>query len=265
MLGSLPLRPLQDARPGRSAAAGARALVIAGRRAAAAVDGRGRGGPDLAPRPQNRARELQNLPSNVRHARAILAERASEIAAAHDSVERRGARTAARSRRRAWAGSSRSPRGATEEPRLIVLRYAGGGERRDARPGRQGASPSTPAASRSSRRPEMQEMKMDMSGGAAVLEAVAAIAELALPISIVAVRARDREHAGRVGDQARRHHHAAQRQDGRGQQHRRRGPPDPRRRARPTACASSGAERDRRPRDPDRRGRRRARLDLRRR
>ena len=45
------------------------------------------------------------------------------------------------------------------------------------------------------------------------------------------MRARDREHAQRDGDQARRHHHPAQRQDGRGQQHRRRGPPDPRRRA----------------------------------
>ena len=49
------------------------------------------------------------------------------------------------------------------------------------------ASPSTPAASRSSPRRGMQEMKMDMSGAAAVLEAVSAIAKLEVPINILAV------------------------------------------------------------------------------
>ena len=44
----------------------------------------------------------------------------------------------------------------------------------------------------------MQEMKMDMSGGAAVLEAVAAIAELGLPIDLLAVVPVDREHAVRA-------------------------------------------------------------------
>ena len=40
---------------------------------------------------------------------------------------------------------------------------------------------------------------MDMSGGAAVLERSAAIAELELPLNVVAVRARDGEHAERNG------------------------------------------------------------------
>ena len=39
---------------------------------------------------------------------------------------------------------------------------------------------------------------MDMSGGAAVLEAVGAIAELGLPLDIVAVDPGDREHAVRA-------------------------------------------------------------------
>ena len=69
--------------------------------------------------------------------------------------------------------------GIAEEPKLIVLRYSGGGAAPPSAWSARG-SPSTPAASRSSRRPAMQEMKMDMSGGAAVLEAFAAIAELGL-------------------------------------------------------------------------------------
>ena len=98
---------------------------------------------------------------------------------------------------------------------------------------------------------KMQEMKMDMSGGAAVLEATAAIAELGLAGRPGRGRAGDREHAERDGDAARRHHHAAQRQDGRGEQHRRRGPADPRRRA--DLVRAPGRRADRRPRDADRR------------
>ena len=104
---------------------------------------------------------------------------------------------------------------------------------------------------------------MDMSGGAAVLEAIAAIAELGLPLELVAVRAGDREHAERDGHQARRHHHPAERQDGRGEQHRRRGAADPRRRAH-LLRARARRRPSRRHRHADRRRRGRARLDLRR-
>ena len=46
------------------------------------------------------------------------------------------------------------------------------------------ASPSTPAASPSSRRPSMNEMKSDMAGAAAVVQATCAIARLKLPVKV---------------------------------------------------------------------------------
>ena len=76
--------------------------------------------------------------------------------------------------------------GTAEEPQLIVLRYEAGGDGRPLAWSAR-ASPSTRAASRSSPSGGMQEMKMDMSGAAAVLEAVRAIAKLELPINILAV------------------------------------------------------------------------------
>ena len=179
----------------------------------------------------NRARELQNLPSNVATP-TYLAERAEELAAEHETPVASRCSAAkeivAQGDGRARGGLAGHRRGAAADRAPLRGRRRG----RDARPGRQGRSPSTPAASRSSPPQGMQEMKMDMSGGAAVLEAVGAIAELELPIDLIAVDPLDREHAERPRDQARRHHHPAQRQDRRGQQHRRRGPADPRRRAR---------------------------------
>ncbi len=43
----------------------------------------------------------------------------------------------------------------------------------------------------------MDEMKFDMSGGATVLGALRAAAELTLPINVVVIIAACREHAGR--------------------------------------------------------------------
>ena len=76
--------------------------------------------------------------------------------------------------------------GSEEEPQLIVLRYSGGGNGPTLGLVGKGVTFDTggisikPSAG-------MQEMKMDMSGAAAVLQAVAAIAELALPVDLVAV------------------------------------------------------------------------------
>ena len=83
-------------------------------------------------------------------------------------------------------GLARSARAAREEPQLIVLRYeaaaaaptlglVGKGVTFDS-----GGISIKPSAG-------MEEMKMDMSGAAAVLEAVAAIAELGLPVNLIAV------------------------------------------------------------------------------
>jgi len=138
----------------------------------------------IATEAENRARELQNLPSNVATP-SFLADRAREIAAGDDrltvevlereEIERLG-----------MGGLTAVSRGSAEEPRMIVLRYRGGADGSEllALVGKavtfdSGGISIKPSA-------QMHEMKMDMSGGAAVLEAVAAIAELGLPVNILA-------------------------------------------------------------------------------
>jgi leucyl aminopeptidase len=133
---------------------------------------------------QNRARELQSLPANVATP-SYLAQRAAEIDAAHEAVtvETLGPKEIAE---RGMGGLEAVGRGTAEEPRLIVLRYGGGGGGGTlgivgkAVTFDSGGISIKPSAS-------MHEMKMDMSGGAAVLEAIAAIASLAVPLEIVAV------------------------------------------------------------------------------
>ncbi len=76
--------------------------------------------------------------------------------------------------------------GTYDEPRLIVLRYDGGGDGPHlgyvgkAVTFDTGGISIKPAA-------KMHEMKFDMSGGAAVIESIGAIAELGLPVKITAV------------------------------------------------------------------------------
>ena len=133
----------------------------------------------------NRARELQDLPANV-VTPTYLAERALEIAVALEAVEAE-VLDRARISELAMGGLEAVSKGSAEEPALIVLRYSGGAE---------GAAPVglvgkavTFDTGGISIKPslKMEEMKMDMSGGAAVLESMAAIAELGLPLNVVAV------------------------------------------------------------------------------
>jgi leucyl aminopeptidase len=133
---------------------------------------------------QNRARELQSTPANVATP-TYLAERAEEIAAgsAALSVEVLGPKKIAAKK---MGGIVAVSQGSAQEPRLIVLRYAGGGSGPTLGLVGKGVTFDTggislkPGAG-------MHEMKMDMSGAAAVLEAVAAIAELALPVELIAI------------------------------------------------------------------------------
>jgi leucyl aminopeptidase len=133
---------------------------------------------------QNRARELQSLPSNVATP-SYLADRAREIAAGHDPVS---AEVFGRDwlAEKGMGGLLAVGQGSEEEPRLIVLRYTGGGNGPTLGLVGKGVTFDTggisikPSAG-------MHEMKMDMSGAAAVLEAVAAIAELELPVDLLAV------------------------------------------------------------------------------
>jgi leucyl aminopeptidase len=132
----------------------------------------------------NRARELQNLPANELNP-AALAGRATEIAADHGAVEVEVLDRAAIVDRR-MGGLVAVSAGAAAEPRLIALRYEGGGA--GERIGLVGKSVTFDSGGISIKpAARMHEMKMDMSGGAAVLETVAAIAELGLELDLVAV------------------------------------------------------------------------------
>ncbi len=132
----------------------------------------------------NRARELQALPANV-VTPTYLADRAREIADTHDSVD---VEVLGRDEisKLGMGGLVSVSQGSAQEPQLICLRYAGGGSGGEtiglvgkAVTFDTGGISIKPSA-------KMEDMKMDMSGGAAVLEAIAAIAELEVPTSVVA-------------------------------------------------------------------------------
>jgi leucyl aminopeptidase len=133
---------------------------------------------------QNRARDLQNTPANFATP-GFLADRAEAIDAEYDSVS---VDVLGREEIVAMGmgGLAAVSQGSAEGPRLIVLRYAGGGSGPTLGMIGKGVTFDTggislkPGAA-------MHEMKFDMSGAAAVLEAVAAIAELELAIDVVAV------------------------------------------------------------------------------
>jgi len=133
---------------------------------------------------QNAARDLQNTPANVATP-SFLAARAEQIAAEHAALEvevldREAIAT------RGMGAFAAVAQGTYEEPRLIVLRYTGGsngphlGFVGKAVTFDTGGISLKPGA-------KLAEMKFDMSGGAAVLEAVNAIAALGLPVTITAV------------------------------------------------------------------------------
>ncbi len=132
----------------------------------------------------NRARDLQNLPANVCDP-AFLGDRASEIVASYENLEfeilgRERLET------EGMGGILAVTAGSDKEPALVVLRYNGGGSGPTLGLVGKGVTFDSggisikPAAG-------MELMKKDMSGGAAVLEATAAIAELKLPINVIAV------------------------------------------------------------------------------
>jgi leucyl aminopeptidase len=137
----------------------------------------------IAAESENFARELQDLPSNV-VTPSYLAGRARAIAEEHETVtcEVMGREQI---KEKGMGGLVAVSQGTAEEPQLIVLRYQGGGEETLGVVGKgvtfdSGGISIKPAGS-------MHEMKMDMSGAAAVIEAVSAIAKLEIPIDILAV------------------------------------------------------------------------------
>ncbi|MEA2275872.1 MAG: leucyl aminopeptidase [Solirubrobacteraceae bacterium] len=131
-------------------------------------------------RAQNLARELQDTPANDLTPRA-LGERAREIQGVE--VEVHGRDFLAEQGMGAFLSVAQ---GSDHEPALIVARYDGGGDGPllglvgKAVTHDTGGLSIKPAAS-------MHEMKFDMSGGAAVLGALQAIAALRLPVRVLAV------------------------------------------------------------------------------
>jgi leucyl aminopeptidase len=129
---------------------------------------------------QNFARELQDTPANDLTPTA-LAERAQEIAGVEVEVHGRDWML-----EQGMGALLAVAQGSDHEPAVIVARYDGGGEGPliglvgKAVTHDTGGLSIKPAAS-------MYEMKFDMSGGAAVLGAVRAIAELELPVRVLAV------------------------------------------------------------------------------
>jgi leucyl aminopeptidase len=132
----------------------------------------------------NAARDLQNTPANVATP-TFLADRAKAIADGHDalSFEALGPDEI---KSRGMGAFESVARGAHEEPRLIVLRYDGGGD--GPHLGFVGKAVTFDTGGISIKPAgKMHEMKFDMSGGAAVIESMGAIAELGLPVKITAV------------------------------------------------------------------------------
>jgi leucyl aminopeptidase len=134
---------------------------------------------------QNDARDLQNLPANV-GTPELLAARAEEITGAHEALslevfDRAGIEDLGMG---AFASVAQ---GTYVEPRLIVMRYRSEGA----------TSPHLALVGKAvtfdtggiSIKPsgKMHEMKFDMSGGAAVLEAMGALATLGVQAHVTAV------------------------------------------------------------------------------
>jgi leucyl aminopeptidase len=133
----------------------------------------------------NDARDLQNRPANdltptalAAHATALAADLEALSVEVEGREEIRG---------RGMGAFAAVAQGSEQEPALITLRYDGPGA----------GSPKLGFVGKAvtfdsggiSLKPgaKMAEMKFDMSGGAAVIEAVAAIARLRLPVALVAV------------------------------------------------------------------------------
>jgi len=133
----------------------------------------------------NRARDLSNAPPNELTPEQ-LAERAAEFAkAAGAEAEALGRKEIEKLGMGAFAAVAQ---GADNEPRLIVLRYDPPGARGDVTLGLVGKAVTFDTGGISLKPSlHMENMKGDMSGGAAVIAATCAIADLQLPVRVLAV------------------------------------------------------------------------------
>jgi leucyl aminopeptidase len=157
----------------------------------------------LVARAANRARDLANAPANELTPER-LGERAEQIAAAqeHLSAEALGPDRIRELEMGAFAGVAQ---GSDTPARLIVIRYEPPEPRGDLVLGLVGKAITFDTGGISIKPAAyMEDMKGDMAGGAAVIEGTGAIAELGLPLRVVAVVAATENmpggHAYRPGD-----------------------------------------------------------------
>ncbi len=133
---------------------------------------------------QNRARDLGNTPANDLPP-AGLAAYAEELASRFDSLSVTVLDEAA-IREAGMGAFAAVAQGSRQEARLIRIDYRGS-EDGDV-VGLVGKAVTFDSGGLSLKTPAtMHEMKFDMAGGAAVLEAVAALAELQVPVRVIAV------------------------------------------------------------------------------
>ena len=149
----------------------------------------------------NRARDLSNAPANEMTPER-LAERASELAPDGVEVEALGREQIVELSMGAFAGVAQ---GAHNEPRLIVMRYEPAGAKTDVTLGLVGKGVTFDTGGISLKPSlSMENMKGDMSGGAAVIAGMCAIADLKVPLRVLAVIAATENmpsgHAYRPGD-----------------------------------------------------------------
>src|SRR5438552_6573145 len=135
----------------------------------------------------NRARDLVNSPPNETNPER-LAERAAEIASQAEHVEA-DALGPDQIREQGMGALAAVAQGSDNEPRLVVLRYEPPQPtNKDLVLGLVGKAITFDTGGISLKPSlHMEDMKGDMAGGAAVLEATGAIADLGLPIRVISV------------------------------------------------------------------------------
>ncbi|MGC8521153.1 MAG: leucyl aminopeptidase [Steroidobacteraceae bacterium] len=178
---------INDLKTGKKPKAAALSQVLAGpvTRAAAAAVARGLAHGEALARAANVQRDLGNLPGNICTPR-YLAEQARGLARRHRSLRVRVLDE--RAMRREKMGCLLAvAQGSNEPPRLIVIEHRGGksGEPPVVLVGKgvtfdSGGISLKPGA-------DMDEMKYDMSGAAAVLASLSFAAEVKLPLNVVGI------------------------------------------------------------------------------
>ena len=135
---------------------------------------------------QNRARDLGNTPGNDLTP-AVLAEYAAGLAARQERLSLE-VLDETQIRQAGMGAFAAVAQGSAQEARLIKVTYVGPGAQQAPLLGLLGKAVTFDSGGLALKgRDTMHEMKFDMAGGAAVIEAIAALAELEAPVRVLGV------------------------------------------------------------------------------